>query len=44
MHYRIEAIIRSDEDEGKFADEVDQLLYDTYKTAVEDVVVYAISR
>ncbi|AHJ88716.1 hypothetical protein PBI_RHYNO_58 [Mycobacterium phage RhynO] len=43
MRYRVEAIIRSDEDEGKFAEQFDELIHDTYKTGVEDTVVYAIN-
>ncbi|WNN94466.1 hypothetical protein SEA_KORENI_56 [Mycobacterium phage Koreni] len=43
MRYRVEAIIRSDEDEAKFAEKFDELINDTYKTSVEDTVVYAIN-
>ncbi|QXN74760.1 hypothetical protein SEA_ULYSSES_56 [Mycobacterium phage Ulysses] len=43
MRYRVEAIVRSDEDEAKFAEKFDELINDTYKTGVEDTVVYAIN-
>jgi len=43
MRFRVEAIIRSDTDEAKFAEQFDELINDTYGAAVEDVVVYAIT-
>ncbi|WP_263869812.1 hypothetical protein [Mycobacterium avium] len=44
MRFRVEAIIRSDTDEAKFAEQFDELINDTYGVAaVQDVVVYAIT-